>query len=136
MQNIGWKPAVLGCGDGYLLRETAYALGPTFENTIVVGAPFYPKRAAYIATAYMSRYGMSPRAPDSLTAYVGAKLVFDKLNAVGGDPSQLLDALRKTDIPTGTLANDWGVAFDKNGQNTRAFAIPQQWKDGALTASV
>ena len=80
----------------------------------------------------MDRYGMPPRAPDSLTAYVGAKLVFDKLNAAGGDPAQLLDTLRKTDIPNGTLANGWGVAFDKNGQNTRGFAIVQQWKNGAL----
>ena len=136
MHNLGWKPDVVGCGDGFLLRETAYALGPALDNTLVVGAPFYPPRAAYIATAYMDRYGMPPRAADSLTAYVGAKLVFDKLNAAGGDPSHLLDALHKTDIPNGTLANGWGAAFDKNGQNTRSFATVQQWKDGTLAPLV
>jgi branched-chain amino acid transport system substrate-binding protein len=134
MQNLGWKPTIIGCGDGFLLRETAYALGPMFDGTIVVGAPFYAARAAYIATAYSARYGMGPRAPDSLTAFVGAKLVFDKLNAVGGDPTALLAALQKTDIPAGTLANGFGVAFDKTGQNTRSFASVQQWKGGALVA--
>ncbi len=133
MQTLGWSPAVIGCGDGFLFRETAYALGPALRTTIVVGAPFYPPRARYIAAAYLNRYGMPPRSPDSLTAFVGARLVFDKLNAVGGDPGQLLNALRQTDIPSGTLANGWGVAFDKNGQNTRSFAAVQQWQDGALT---
>ena len=36
MQNQGWKPAaVLGCGDGYALWETAAALGPAFDGTLV-----------------------------------------------------------------------------------------------------
>ena len=134
MQNLGWKPIVIGCGDGFMLRETAYALGAIFDGTIVVGAPFYAARSRYIADAYTASYGMPPRSPDSLTAFVGAKLVFDKLNAAGGDPAALLAALRKTDIPLGTLANDFGVAFDKNGQNTRSFSSVQQWKNGALVA--
>ena len=132
MQTLGWKPAVIGCGDGFLLRETAYALGAAFEGTVVIGAPFYPPRAQYVADAYVAQYGMKPRSPDSLSTFVGAKLVFDTLNALGGDVTRLLDALRKTSIPAGTLANGWGVAFDKTGQNTASFATAQQWKSGAL----
>jgi branched-chain amino acid transport system substrate-binding protein len=137
MQGQGWKPAtVLGCGDGYALRETAAALGPLFDGTLVVEAPFYPPSAAAVAAAYQRRYGMAPRGPDSLTAYVGAKLVFDTLNAVRGDPAKLLDALRSTDIAQGGLVNGWGVAFDHDGQNTRSFVSLQQWHAAALVPVV
>jgi branched-chain amino acid transport system substrate-binding protein len=134
LSDLGWQPSIVGTGDGYLLRENAYALGPAFESALVVGAPFYPPRAAYIETAYQARFGMPPRSPDSLTSFVGAKLVFDKLGAVRGDVSKLLDTLRGTDIPAGTLANGFGVAFDKTGQNTRSFVVLQQWRNYALTA--
>jgi branched-chain amino acid transport system substrate-binding protein len=134
LSNAGWQPSVLGCGEGYAQRETAYTLGAAFDGTLAVGAPFYPARAAYIADAYQARFGMPPRAAESLTAFVGAKLVFDILNAVGGDTTKLLDALRKTDVAAGTLANGFGVSFDKTGQNTRSFAVLQQWRGGILTA--
>jgi branched-chain amino acid transport system substrate-binding protein len=137
MQEIGWTPgAVFGCGDGYGLRETAVALGGAFDGTFVAAAPFYPSRAAYIAAAYQARFGMAPRSADSLTAYVGAKLVFDILNGTGGDTTKLLDALRRCNIAPGTLANGWGVAFDKTGQNTRSFATLQQWQGQALVGLV
>jgi len=133
MQAQNWRPkSVLGCGDGYLLRETAAALGPAFDDTLAIGAPFYPPQAAGIAAAYLSRFGTEPRAPDSLSAYVGAKLVFDALNANAGDPAKLLASLRKTSLPAGSLANGWGVAFDRNGQNTAAFVTLQRWRSGKL----
>jgi branched-chain amino acid transport system substrate-binding protein len=133
MQDNGWKPnAVIGCGDGYGLRETAFALGNSFDGTFIVAAPGYGPRAEYIATAYETRFGMPPRSASSLTSFVGAKLVLDILNSVNDDTTKLLDALRKTDIPNGTLANGWGTFFDKSGQNIRAFATLQQWRDGAL----
>ncbi|HEY1856449.1 ABC transporter substrate-binding protein [Acidocella sp.] len=136
MQGQGWKPAVLGCGDGYALRETGATLGPLFDGTLVIAAPFYPPGAAALAQAYERRYGMAPRGPDSLTAYVGAKLVFDTLNSVRGDASKLLDALRGTDIAPGGLANGWGVAFDRDGQNTRSFVALQQWRGATLVPAV
>jgi hypothetical protein len=43
-----------------------------------------------------------------------------------------LESLRRVNIPTGTLANGWGVAFDRNGQNQLAFANLQQWQSGVL----
>jgi branched-chain amino acid transport system substrate-binding protein len=128
MQAQAWRPqAIFGCGDGYLLRETAAALGPAFDHTYVIGAPSYPAEAAVIASAYAARFGMPPRTPDSLTAYTGAKLVFDTLATVG-DPGKLLDALRRTDIPEGGLANGFGAAFDHTGQNIRSFVVLQQWQ--------
>lgn len=128
-----WRPpALLGCGDGYLLRENAYALGEALEGTKVIGAPYYPPGAAALEAAYFAKYGMAPRAPASLSAYAGAKLVFDALNAVNGNASKLLDNLRKTDIALGGLVNGWGVAFGHDGQNTRSFVVLQQWQGGAL----
>jgi branched-chain amino acid transport system substrate-binding protein len=133
MQEQSWRPsAIIGCGDGYLLRETAFALGQAFNGILAIGAPFYPPTASSIASAYAARFGAPPRAADSLTAYIGAKLVFDTLNAVDGDTSQLLDAMRKTDIPPGGLSNGWGAAFDHNGQNTRSFITLQQWRNQQL----
>jgi branched-chain amino acid transport system substrate-binding protein len=128
MQDTKWQPAsIFGCADGYTNRDTAYAIGTPFDGVFAIGAPFYPPRAAYLADAYQNRYGMAPRSAESLTAYVGAKLVFDTLNQTQGDPTKLLDTLRSTNIPPGTLANNFGAAFDKSGQNTRSFAILQQW---------
>jgi branched-chain amino acid transport system substrate-binding protein len=133
MQAQNWRPkTVLGCGDGYLLRENAEALGPAFDDTLAIGVPFYPPQAAGIASDYLSRFGTAPRAPDSLSAYVGAKLVFDTLNLNGGDPARLLGALRRTSLPAGGLSNGWGVAFDRNGQNLAAFVTLQRWKSGKL----
>jgi branched-chain amino acid transport system substrate-binding protein len=135
MQDTGWRPAAIyGCADGYDERETAYALGTAFDGVFAIGAPFYPDRASPIAAAYQARYGMAPRSAQSLTAYVGAGLVFDTLNQTQGDTAKLLDSLRRVDIPTGTLANGFGASFDKNGQNTRSFAILQQWHGQTLTA--
>ncbi|OYV41974.1 MAG: hypothetical protein B7Z81_00140 [Acidocella sp. 20-61-6] len=133
LQEQGWQPkAVLGCGKGYSLRETAAALGARFDGTFAIASPFYPASAQPIAEAYLARFGMPPRAPDSLTAYVGARLVFDTLAAAGGDPAKLLGALRQANIPAGGLINGWGAAFDQNGQNTRAFATLQRWRNQTL----
>jgi branched-chain amino acid transport system substrate-binding protein len=134
MQMQGWRPkAVIGCGSGYMLRETAETLGSVFDDTLMIGAPYYPAAAAQIALAYQAKYGAPPRGPDSLTAYVGAKLVFDTLNAQGGSADKLLDVLRKVDIPAGGLANGFGVAFDAGGQNTRSFVTLQRWRGAQLT---
>jgi branched-chain amino acid transport system substrate-binding protein len=130
-----WRPRqILGCGSGYALAENAAALGGDLDGTLVIAAPFYPASAGGIAAAYAARFGVGPRSPDSLTAYVGARLVFDTLNAVQSDPTKLLDALRKTSLPAGRLANGWGVAFDRNGQNTLASVDLQQWRGGRLVA--
>jgi branched-chain amino acid transport system substrate-binding protein len=136
MQDSNWRPnAIYGCGDGYGARETAYALGTAFDGVFFIGGPYYPDRAAYLAAAYQARYGMPPRSAESLTAYVGAKLVFDILNQTHGNSANLLDALHHTDIAAGTLANGFGVLFDKTGQNTRSFAILQQWHGQVLSAA-
>jgi branched-chain amino acid transport system substrate-binding protein len=135
LQDTGWRPEqIIGCGEGYGFRETAFAVGDIFDGIYVSAAPCYPEPAAAIASAYAMRFGMPPRSADSLTSYVGAKFVLDTLGSVNGDSSKLLDALHKTVLPAGSLANGWGVALDRTGQNTQAFAVLQQWRDGVLVS--
>jgi branched-chain amino acid transport system substrate-binding protein len=128
-----WQPgALLGYGAGYRYRDVAALLPAAFEKAYVIAAPFYTDQAAPIRAAYLARYGTAPRAADSLTAYAGAKLVFDTLNGVDGDAAKLLAALRQANLPAGSLANGFGVQFDHNGQNTKAYVTLQQWRHGQL----
>ncbi|MGO9818505.1 MAG: ABC transporter substrate-binding protein [Acidocella sp.] len=133
MQAQGWRPGTLiGCGAGYQLRETQAALGPALAGTFVIGAPFYPASAAAVQEAYFAKFGTKPRSAASLTAYVGAKLVFGALNKTSGDPSKLIATLRGTNLPRGTLSNGFGVNFDLSGQNAGSFVVLQQWHGGGL----
>lgn len=133
MQNLNWRPAVLiGCGAGYELRDTQVALGAALEGTLVIAAPFYPGDAAKLAKVYEARYAVPPRSAESCTSYVGAKLVFDTLNAIKGDPSGLLGAMRQLNLPRGALVNGFGAVFDETGQNSASFVTLQNWSDGVL----
>ena len=133
MRAQGWRPgALIGCGYGYQLRETQAALGTALAGTFVIGAPFYPASAAAVEAAYSVKFGIQPRSADSLTAYVGAKLVFETLNKAGGDPSKLIATLRGTNLPRGALSNGFGVNFDLSGQNTGSFVVLQQWHGSSL----
>lgn len=134
MQSLNWRPSVLiGCGVGYKSRDTQIALGAVLNGTFVIAAPFYPGQAATIASAYEAKYGIKPRTADSCTAYVGTKLVLDTLNAVKGDPTALLGALRQLNLPLGALANGFGVAFNEAGQNTASFVTLQNWQPDGLS---
>ena len=133
MQAQGWRPKTLiGCGAGYGLRDTQSALGDVLDGTLVVEAPLYPGESALVAQAYEAKYGVPPRSAESCTAYVGAKLVFDTLNANNGDPTQLLGALRALNLKQGSLVNGFGVEFDAAGQNTASFVTLQHWQNGQL----
>jgi len=132
MAEQDWRPQTLiGCGDGYALRESAAAIGPAFDGTLAIAAPGY-RAAPAIADAYMARYGMKPRAPDSLTAYAGARLVLATLNQEGGDAAKCFAALGQMNLPRGALANGFGVAFDHTGQNTGSFVTLQRWRGQEL----
>ena len=127
------RPGVLiGYGAGYSYRETAEALPDALAGAYVIAPPFYPASADAVRAAYLARFGTAPRAADSLTAYTGAKLVFDTLNGVDGDATKLLAALRQANLPRGSLGNGFGAQFDRNGQNTGAYVTLQQWRGGVL----
>lgn len=126
-----WRPRlVLGADSGYSLAEPALLMGAGFNNTMVVGPPPYSASPAAtdIAMRYQNRFATAPRGTASLTACVGAGLVFDAL--AGG--KKLDPTLRGMRRPRGALANGWGVAFDDAGQNDRSYALLQQWQQGRL----
>jgi branched-chain amino acid transport system substrate-binding protein len=132
-RSLDWKPETLiGYGAGYRYRQTQAALEGGLDGAYVIAPPFYPAAADAVRAAYAARYGTAPRAADSLTAYAGAKLVFDTLNGMDGDAGKLLAALREANLPRGSLANGFGVQFDRNGQNTGAYVTLQQWRGDGL----
>jgi branched-chain amino acid transport system substrate-binding protein len=133
MAQIGWQPhGLIGCGDGYLLRESAAAIGPAFEGALVIGPPATGAQAAAVQAAYLAAYGAPPRGPESLAAYAGALLVFQTLAGLGGDPTRLPATLDARTLPPGSLANGWGARFDNTGQNLASFVSLQKWRGGAL----
>lgn len=133
MKSLAWRPDdLIGCGEGYGLRDTAAALGGALNGTLVIAAPFYPGKAESVAQAYEARYATPPRSAESCTAYVGAKLTFDTLKAARGDPGKLLAMLSAVNLPQGALLNGFGAVFDITGQNTASFVTLQRWKDGVL----
>jgi branched-chain amino acid transport system substrate-binding protein len=136
MREAGWKPkAVIGCGEGYSLAETARAVGGDFENTLSVDIPqiSVSDRAAPgargFAEAYARAYGHPPRSGHSLAAFTGARIAFDAFARAGGfERERLRAAFLATDIAPWTTPNGWGAAFDETGQNQRAQPFLMQWQ--------
>lgn len=133
MAETGWSPhGVIGCGDGYLIRETEMAVGPGFEAALVIGSPGAAPAAQAIASAYEATYGMKPRGPESVSAYAGALLVFQTLAGLGGQAANLPAALRALSLPAGAMVNGWGARFDAAGQNLASSLQLQTWRRGVL----
>lgn len=142
MAEEGWRPrAVVGLGGAYVLAETAQAIGPGFEGTLVADLPqpqieerFAPGIAAF-ADAYRRRYGTEMRSGHSIACHSGALMFFDALQRAGAtEPARFRAAILATDIPEGGLPNGWGARFDERGQNQRARPVLHQWREGRLLA--
>ena len=123
----GFKPGamiVVGTGDTF---ETLDALGKdSLEGVLVVSYPRYdmnPKYAPGIEDylkAYRARYGKDPIAPQSMAAFVGAKIMFKAIQAAGStDVDAVRAAAAKMDEPLMTYETGFGVKFDDKMQNTQ-----------------
>lgn len=140
MREAGWKPkAVIGCGEGYSLAETARAVGRDFENTLTVDIPqpSVSERAAPgargFAEAYARAYGHPPRSGQSLATFAGARIAFDAFARAGGmERERVRAAFLATDIARFTTAAGWGARFDERGQNQRASPFLMQWRGEQL----
>jgi branched-chain amino acid transport system substrate-binding protein len=136
----GFKPGAMllvGTGDTF---ETLDALGKEYlEGIMVVSYPrpdinpkYGPGSAEFLA-AYRAKYNRDPIAPQAMAAYVGASIMMEALNAAGStDMEKVRAAAAKMDKPLGTYATGFGVKFDQNFQNTRAFPVVAQWQDGKM----
>jgi branched-chain amino acid transport system substrate-binding protein len=135
-----FKPGAMICvgtGDTY---ETLDALGKeSLEGILIVSYPRYdmnqkygPGAAAYVE-AYRAKFGKDPIAPQSMAAYVGAKILFKAIQAAGStDPDKVRAAALKIDEPIGSYETGFGVKFDEKAQNTRALPVAAQWQDGKM----
>lgn len=134
----GFNPPVtvfVGTGD---TAETLEAMGAEgVEGLLVVSYPrpdvseeFGPGSDAYLA-AYRAKYGEDPIAPQSMSAFVGFKIMADAVNRAGSaDPAAVAGVLPTFDQPLETYENGFGALFDENKQNVRAFPTVIQWQDG------
>lgn len=140
LREEGWRPrALIGLGGGYALKDTAQALGPELEGTLVADLPqpaiddrFAPGVAAFVES-YRRRYGAEPRSGHSLAAYGGGLLAFEAVQRAGAaEPARIRAAMQALDLPLGAQPNGWGARFDDRGQNGRARTVLLQWHGGML----
>ena len=136
----GFKPAAMitvGTGD---TCETLDSLGKdSLEGVLVVSYPRYdtnpkfgPGAEDYLK-AYRAKYRKDPIAPQSMAAFVGAKILFKALQAAGSAKYDAVrDAAAKLDEPVGTYETGFGVKFNDKMQNTRAMPVGAQWQDGKM----
>jgi branched-chain amino acid transport system substrate-binding protein len=136
----GFKPGAMitvGTGDTY---ETLDALGKdSLDGVLVVSYPRYdmnPKYAPGIEDylkAYRAKFGKDPIAPQSMAAFVGAKILFKAIAAAGStDIDAVRAAAAKMNEPLMTYETGFGVKFDDKMQNTRALPVAAQWQDGKM----
>ena len=120
--------------------ETLESLGASiWRQFTVVGYPrpdqteaYGPGAAAYLA-AYKAKYQRDPIAPQGMAAYVGAKMLIEAIAAAGSvDMEKLRAAAAKMDKPEKSYATGFGVKFDAQFQNTRAFPTVVQWQSGKI----
>lgn len=126
---------LVGTGD---TSETLEAMGQEgVEGIYVVSYPrpdiseeFGPGSAAYLE-AYRARYNQDPIAPQSMAAFVGFKMMAEAVNAAGSaEPEAVRAALDQFDKPEGSYETGFGVKYDENAQNLRAFPTVIQWQSG------
>jgi len=91
----------------------------------------YAPGARRYLDAYKARYQRDPVAPQGMTAYVGAQILFAAIKAAGStDMAAVRDAAARMDVPLHSYATGWGVKFDEHMQNQRAMPTAVQWQSG------
>ena len=136
----GFSPAAMvmvGTGDTF---EVLDALGKDYlEGVLIVSYPrpdvtesYGPGSDAFLA-AYREKFDSDPVAPQSMTAYVGAKVLFEAIEAAGSTEVEAVrEAAAAMDAPVSSYETGFGVKFDENFQNTRAVPTVAQWQDGVV----
>ncbi len=136
----GFKPPAMlmvGTGDTF---EVLDALGKEYlEGILIVSYPrpdvteAYGPGAKEFLAAYREKFGQDPVAPQSMTAYAGAKVLFETIGAAGSTEVEAVrEAAAGMDKPFSSLETGYGVKFDETFQNTRAIPTVAQWQDGVV----
>jgi len=138
MRDMGYKPrARLGLATGDT-NETLQAVGAEYLDGMLVSSyprwdtpESYAPGARRYLDAYKARYQRDPVAPQGMTAYVGAQILFAAIKAAGStDMAAVRDAAARMDVPLHSYATGWGVKFDEHMQNQRAMPTAVQWQSG------
>ena len=127
---------LIGTGD---TKETLDALGAKYiEGIVVISFPrpdiinsaYAPGGLQYL-DAYRKKYNQDPAAPQTLSGYVGMKMLLEVVAKAGStDIDKVRKAAQGMDKPIGSYANGWGMKFDDHFQNIRAGMVEIQWQSG------
>ena len=138
VRDQSFKPAALvlvGTGD---TPETLESVGAQWlEGVLLVAYPLtnvaesYGRGAKVYLDAYRAKYKTEPSIAQSMNAYAGMQILFDVIRAANSvEVEKVRAAAAKMDKPVGSYSTGWGVKFDSNFQNERAFMNTQQWQSG------
>ena len=142
MREQAFKPGAImlvGTGD---TMETLDAVGrDNMDGVLLVSYPrpdvgegYAPGATKYLA-AYRAKYNRDPIAPQSMSAYVGMRMLLEAVAAAGStDYEKVLAAAAKMDKPLGSYETGYGVKFDAKMQNVRALPLIAQWQAGQVIA--
>lgn len=132
-------PAIMSVGVGDT-KETLDALGAEYlEGVLLVSYPradiseaYGPGSDAFLAL-YKGEFGRDPVAPQGMTAFVGAKMLFEAIEAAGAtDFEAVMAAAKAMDRPEGSYETGYGARFSDQMQNTRAAPVIAQWQSGEV----
>ena len=142
VRDQSFKPAALvlvGTGD---TAETLESVGaPWLEGVLVVAYPLtnvaesFGRGAKAYLDAYRAKYKTEPSLAQSMNAYAGMQILFDAIRAASSfEVDKVRAAAAKMDKPVGSYSTGWGVKFDNNFQNERAFMATHQWQSGKMVS--
>jgi len=138
----GFKPPAMlmvGTGDTF---EVLDALGADYlQGILVVSYPRPDVSQAYgpgakdYLEAYRAKFNSDPVAPQGMTAFVGAKILFEAIEAAGSTEVEAVRAAAAAmDKPFNSYETGYGVKFDESFQNTRAIPTVAQWQSGVIVS--
>lgn len=151
--NLFWKqckelglnfPVFIANGGGYADKEFVASRGKDTESVLVSNPlsttkmdslpPDTQKVYQEFIDRYKSKFGVVPPTL-AMTSFSSTWLFLHDILPKAtnpNDPDEVRKAAIVTDLPEGSTPSAWGVKFDENGQNTRAFTVIMQWQNQKL----
>lgn len=142
-QRQGFDPkAIMLVGQGDT-QETLQALGAkTLQGVLVTAYPHVDIAQSYgpgvqdWLASYKKKYGHAPSFPQTMSAYVGMKILFDVANKAGSlDPNAIRKTASSFTKPPHSYVNGFGAKFNGDYQNTETPMTVVQWQ-GDHTSTV
>lgn len=145
MRAQNFRPkALIGTSGGYGLLALGKNLGNDVNGISEADAPSnidpkgLPAAGKALNKAFVAKFkAATGRQPDgfSFMGFTGAYALFHDVlpKAKNVDsPDDVRSAAIDANVSLGDYPNGWGLKFDGTGQNTRVFAVIQQWQEGSL----